>query len=589
MALSKFYDDFSKGMNDTTAPTHLVDSEVVLAENVALDERGGYSTRKGLVECINAASTYYTESYIWNVGSKQRKVFFRVWTAPVIADPEFIYLDEQENITVLKTITTTPCTPNIFVVGNLLYLMDGTEIWEVGGTDYVATEGTVTIALDDVVYNNIPGGDKKFYKAKAAHGSTDLSTEDFTNATKWDDYTDIAGVISQRVQAIVPNGATDNDIEPIKKCTMFAQHPDSLRVFASGNPDDPTALYFSESADFSYFKLTSILRPIRGEGKVTGLIAFMDSLMVSYGNAWYHWQGIDPDSDATWKPLPIPNGCIAPKSLVLTPMSITYLSIDGIYNVSVGILSQEVMSVQPNSVIRCLSADKVESSIGEILNPEDSVAVFYDNKYMLAHETVDAIAYRDKILVYEWKLGAFHMITNWKTQTITTDAVNNLYIGTEGLICKGLVGDHDIYFDGVSTLTEPIPMKVVSRQYFLGYTLNPKYVYRMYLIFKQYTETESNIQLSIQADYRTRIFTDVYGNIDLTESLVWGRDWGSNWGWRDVIQFGQELSLIADNFQVTLEADCEDNPITCYGIGFDYDILEPDPTMTELREGDLLT
>ena len=37
----------------------------------------------------------------------------------------------------------------------------------------------------------------------------------------------------------------DNDLAPIRKCTMFVYHPGSARVFAAGNPAD-NGLFFSE-------------------------------------------------------------------------------------------------------------------------------------------------------------------------------------------------------------------------------------------------------------------------------------------------------------------------------------------------------
>lgn len=581
MSETKFYGDFRKGVNDTIAPSHLADSELVLGENIDLSERGGFSTRKGQTVLGSKSDAKFVQAKAWNVGIQSRKVLVREDIAPLATEYHVSWVDEVGANTEIQQVASLDV--GLFIVSNVLYITDGTKYYRRGGTDYVATMATTTVSANEIVYNNMPGGDKKFYRAKSALGSIDLSTVDYTNVTDWEDYTDIAGVISLESKEVVANAETDNDLAPIKKCTMFVQHPDSLRIFASGNPDDPTALYFSEVNDPSYFKLTSILRPLQNDGPVTGICALEDSLMVSYGNLWYHWTGLNP-SDATWKPLPLPWGCASYNSLVVTPLSITFLGKTNIYKVSIAMLNKDVVSVQTESTIQAITDSKVENIVASIVKPEISVGIYVDDKYLLAYCDDEALDYNNKILVYDWSSKAFHVITGWRTYDFVKDSRGDLFIASYRYVLMCYQGYHDIDTDSDNGASKSIPLKVTTKQFNLSYLLNPKYVKTLYLVFKQYKEIESLVNVSIKADYNDREILD----IDLTESLIWGRDWLKKWGWRDVMTFGQELALIAESFQITIESDHIDNPITCYGVGFEYDVLEPNPTMIGDGKEDLL-
>src|SRR5690625_2106222 len=74
----------------------------------------------------------------------------------------------------------------------------------------------------------------------------------------------------------------ENNLGAVAKSTFLVRHPNSYRLFAAGNPDDPSAIYYSEPGEPDYFNSTSVLYPTTGDGPVTGLAAFGDALLVFY-------------------------------------------------------------------------------------------------------------------------------------------------------------------------------------------------------------------------------------------------------------------------------------------------------------------
>ena len=109
-----------------------------------------------------------------------------------------------------------------------------------------------------------------------------------------------------------------------------------------------------------------MLVPTLGEGKVTGLTVFGDSLLVIYQHGMWHWRGIDPEQDVTWKRVPIPLGGISFHTIGMTPSSLTFLGVGGIYAMSPVVLGYDA-TIQPDSgVLRNLTENKVERVINSI-------------------------------------------------------------------------------------------------------------------------------------------------------------------------------------------------------------------------------
>src|SRR5690606_40239160 len=52
------------------------------------------------------------------------------------------------------------------------------------------------------------------------------------------------------VEEVQPVDEPDNDLTPIKRCRFIVHHPNSYRIFAAGDPENVSALYYSEPKRF---------------------------------------------------------------------------------------------------------------------------------------------------------------------------------------------------------------------------------------------------------------------------------------------------------------------------------------------------
>lgn len=368
--------------------------------------------------------------------------------------------------------------------------------------------------------------------------------------------------IALTYQTIQEGSSSNCDMTEVNKCTIFCVHHGSNRVFAAGNPDD-NALYYSEIGRANYFqsKVNKLYPAINGYGKITGMCNLSSALVVSYENGWYTWKGITPLENAYWEPLNIPYGCVAPRSICLTPQSFTYLARDGIYMVSSAILNDQYILLQTKQVIKKLSEDVVEKTIESMTDYDLCTAVFWNNKYMLAYSTNGE--YCDKVLQYEWDTGAFTLLTGWKVTNWLNDH-DNLFFTSFNYVLKAFIGLSDI--DTETGEKQAIVLHVKTKEYFLDDPQVNKVCQMISFIFQQYGKLESSIKIIIHAGYQKYDL----GSQDLAESLYYGRIWGKAWGHREVMIKVAELVIVSNTFQIEMIADNVDDPITLYGIGFSY-------------------
>jgi hypothetical protein len=331
--------------------------------------------------------------------------------------------------------------------------------------------GTVSLVLNNVTFtcsiaatDTVPQVVDKLYamttsgwsKVKAAN--TVKFTRDTTGLSENGYFDPSTTGLSATYETVQEGKTNDNDLGPIKKCTLFKVHTGSYRVFATGNPEE-NALYYSEISKPTYFKsaLNKVF-PANGYGKVKAITELSEAILVSYENGWYAWNGITPLEDATWKPLNLPYGCACNDSLVLTPYSFTFLGNDGIYTVSASILSSEVVLLQGKDVIRKITENKVDKAIASIKDKSKCKGIFYDNVYYLAYNTDGTN--NDKILKFEWDTKSFTLHTGWLVNAWLSDATS-LYFASKNFLLKANSGYSDI--DVETGLEKAIPVNVMLK------------------------------------------------------------------------------------------------------------------------------
>lgn len=363
---------------------------------------------------------------------------------------------------------------------------------------------------------------------------------------------------------IIEGKSDDNDMSPIKKCTIFCVHEGSSRVFAAGNPEDP-GLYYSEIGYGNYFKsqINKIYPSTNGFGVVTGMCNLSFSLLVSYENGWYAWKGVTPLTDASWASVNIPYGCVNHRTICATPQSFTFLARDGIYNVSVAILNDSYILLQTKQVIKKISEDSVDNTLRSFKNLDLCSAVFYDNFYMIAYSTNGT--YCDRILKYEWDTASFTIGTGWIVNAWMNDH-DRLFFASRNYVMEAFTGEHDI--DVLTGEPKAIEFHIKSKEYYLDSPQVTKVLQHISFIFQQNDKLTSGVKIIIHAGYKKKAIRFE----DLAESLYWSRAFGSTvWGYKDSIVRSIETVLVSNTFQIEVINDRIDDPITMIGIGFVYE------------------
>lgn len=203
------------------------------------------------------------------------------------------------------------------------------------------------------------------------------------------------------VQTIVTKGInSDNILSEVKKCRMIVQHSYSKRYVATGNPNKPTAIYFSEPYQMNYWKEINVLYPTSGEGKAVCMFNMLDNLLIGYKNGWWKFSGYNLQTDAEFMKISIPYGCVSEFSpQVMDIYNFMFLSNDGLYLVSAGALDQYVIVNQNSSTIRNIANDKIENTIKSIADKSNCVSTFHNGIYYLAFGDI-AGQPNNKILLY---------------------------------------------------------------------------------------------------------------------------------------------------------------------------------------------
>jgi hypothetical protein len=395
---------------------------------------------------------------------------------------------------------------------------------------------------------------------------------------------------------------------------MFVVHPGSMRVFAAGNPDD-NALYYSEIGNPAHFaSAISKVYPSNGYGRATALGLLSRSVIVSYENGWYAWDGITPiegQDPARWSQLNIPAGCVCHRSLALTPNSITYLGKDGIYMVSSSILNEAYVLTQSADVVRKVTANRVDAAIASIANPRKCRGVFHDGAYYLAYNTApqggkrlqagpdgaappgaqvgDVVASGNgdfvitggspgawatekvvatstgntRALKLETASMAFSVITGWRVNQWVKGPESLCFATRNYLLATGK-GHSDV--DPETGAPVPINMRVRTKEYPLGGMMSDKFVRLVCLFFRQTGDGEALAGAAVDGGGRTyRV-----NGVEVSESLAYGRAWGLRWGFRETAMAAIEYTEAARAFQVELESNAAGEPVTLLGVGFVY-------------------
>lgn len=657
----KVFKNYIGGYNDTKTDYNMADNELRDVINCNIKKAvGGLTLRKG-TEKINEVSLdgEITRRFEYFLRLASRKVF--------VLDYE-VYFDGAST----PLVTVDIEKPHMFQNQDVLYISDNTDIYEYGQKDYFSYVGTVDVLTDDIVQvtdehpNTLIHGN--FYKALLNLGSTDLSIEDYTVSTNWENVTDITGVISSvlrptrafdssaieiftiqvfepcsstgsveitandsitsiavtsgdtvnqvatkinagsytgyttsvnqnivtftadtaefrvnpvfnpystgvsAVVDVVVNGS-DNDNalnDAVRKCNRVILHSNSLRYVASGNPDSPTSIYFSEPGQIGYFKELNVLVPTSGDGEVRAMFNILNSVLVSYNRTWWEYNGTDPSVDGTWKQLPIPFGCVSEWTIaILDYYNFVYLAKDGLYLVSANILNQEGVPTQNTDALKNITSIKIDDTISSIINKKKCVGVFVDDVYYMAYNDDVTEPSNNKVLCYFTDFQAFTKYTGWLVNDWLLNSDGKLEFASRNY---NLITEADDYYDidVITGLNKGIDMLVKSARLTLGYNENPKWYDKLFFHFVQTLDPD---QADVQLNVRIGNSLQEFENINITPNLVWGREWGDIWGFEPLFYYMTYLRRKGTWIEYTITSTSQGAPIEFYGITIQYKVM----------------
>lgn len=561
------YNDFTGGLNDTLPPDRMKDNELEIADNIDLSVRGGFSYRNGTIN-TNTISFADSVRYLFEYPLKDGSVI----ELSVMSDKK-LYETTGGTKRFIKQLANADIDHIIY--RNAVYFLDGEDYYSYGAYDYNTQLGATDIKSGDIVYNNPvstgtnPGTVKHYYQAVANMTAENLGTSDYGDTAKWTDVTHATKDIPDVVRSVIGSTEIDNDLSPIKKCRYIEIHPKSLRVFTSGNPEDSGCVYFSENGLVNYFKMTNKLYPTGGEGEVKAIRAIYHSMIIGYSYGWYEYSGID-ETNWQWLKLPIPYGPVNNKVVELTPASFTFLSHNGLWKASIGVLNSSIVVSSENTLIFSLSDGRVETTIKSISDLSNTCSVFANGKYYLAYSETQSNV-KDKVLVYDFVQNNFVRYTDLLIYHLVKKLDGELYFGSLNYVMKF----DKTYLNDINPLGEEVPINLNVRtvRYGFGAPFNMKLFHRFFFSSSQGADIGNELKMWLKVDYS--MSQTHYINLN-NESFIWGdTEWGKAWGIADIAS--QELGLRQKGIRIQCvwQGDIINsmNNIVVYGIGFDVSFL----------------
>lgn len=201
------------------------------------------------------------------------------------------------------------------------------------------------------------------------------------------------------------------------RCPHIVWHPASMRYFAAGFPDNPTALFISEPNEAFTYLPENVLYPHLHLGKITGLSVVEKSVVVSYEYGWSHYVGSDPTEDAQWSLISVPDGTRYGKTVCTTPGSVTFLSDSGLVSFSASMLTVQMLYSPSSSLYKFLSKEKIS-----LPTPKEKAFAFYQNG--IYYFVID-----DTMYLYHFTLGAFLCYRGLTCQCMTESYSGEILMG----------------------------------------------------------------------------------------------------------------------------------------------------------------
>jgi hypothetical protein len=376
--------------------------------------------------------------------------------------------------------------------------------------------------------------------------------------------------IAEVTKAVV----TDNNLTTIAKCKYIVSRGE--KIYASGNPDAPTALYYSQVGDPTYFKTGDFqVFANSGDGDaISGLHEYQSTLIVFKSKGLWKYEGVSAAVDAQFTRLNAESGTKAYRTIRDIGNFVFFLGVDGVYAIKTTqtgvVVTEKVTSAVSNLFTNVQYAASWHNS--------SAVAAVYEGKYVLSYSIASITpTVNTEVMVCHMSAGLEKGMTPWTRYKGLS--ISEMLKSIDGTLYMGDATRQEIFkFDPTKLSDRGTQMnyKLVTKDYDLDSPVRLKKIKRGWLIFRQYEEFESTIDMSIVVDYTTKLFQDQTA----TESLVWDKGtWGVNkWGWIDTFTLPFRIGKKGIRARAEITAystDDFENEIFIYGFAFMYRTKKP--------------
>lgn len=376
--------------------------------------------------------------------------------------------------------------------------------------------------------------------------------------------------IAEVTKAVV----TDNNLPEIAKCKYIIAKGE--KIYAAGNPDSPTALYYSQVGDPAYFK-TGDFRIFANSGDgdaISGLHEFQNAVLVFKARGIWKYEGVSAAADAQFSKLSAESGTRSHRTIKNVLNYVFFLGTDGVYALK-------------TTNLGVIVTEKVSSMIDDVLGQvqhtdswwlDSAVAEMVDGKYILAFSIDPANKTKNT------EVAVCHVATGNESNVTPWTMYDGLGIACMATSIQGVtyMGDSNgqlVYHFDKAVLSDrgaDIMYKLISKDYDLDSPIHVKKIKRGWLIFRQYAGYESSVSLSIVVDYAARYYQDQ----GLVDSLVF--DTGEfdvhKWGWIDTVTLPVKIGKKGIRARVEVDAYSDDtfeNEIFLYGFAYEYKTKKP--------------
>ena len=372
------------------------------------------------------------------------------------------------------------------------------------------------------------------------------------------------------------NTETGSMISTVKKCKYIVARAD--RIFASGHPDSPNTLYYSQIGNPTYFKSGDhMVQAASADGDfITGLAEFNEALIVFKTRGIWAWFGYSVTSDVQFVRLNVHTGTRHERTIANVGNYLFFLGEDGVYAMT-GTASGNINTAKVSTPV-----DDQFANFSRGASDYDNTAVgcYANGKYYLCYTSNEGeeTTLNNRFLVCHVEAGADDKMMPWTVyQGIDASAIlksgdGNLYFAS-ALVPKVYQFSSARYVDYNDAT---IDFSIVLKDYHMDSPIHLKKFKRAWIRVSQLVESNTEFDVDVKIDYRSTVFEDLSAD----ESMVWDKgEWGiDRWGWLDTVLKPLKLGAKGIRCAITITGECTSsnrNRMFLYGVAFMFKAKKP--------------